>query len=124
MKKIIFTDESQMISAMSFNGGAYGFYETAIVDGDKIVSGHHSTTADFDYCRFCGTFSKHDHCRKYQPSWVMEAIIAGNPPDFESGAGFVVEEITAAAALGSIRSERKAASSRENGKNGGRPRKA
>lgn len=51
----------------------------------------------------------------------MKSVNSGMRPD--EAAYYVAETSHAAAALGRIRTEKKAASSRENGKKGGRPRK-
>lgn len=52
-----------------------------------------------------------------------EIVSWGEAGDWGEEGGNYVEISDAAAKLGSIKSERKAASSRENGKKGGRPRK-
>ena len=100
MKKITFSDYTFWKEGQERNGGAYGFTETAIVDETgSIVSGEHSTTADFSYCQNCGRFEDNCDCGEYQPSWVMESIIAhlngvGDEPTFEEdGVGYNVEEL-------------------------------
>ena len=104
MKKITFSDYSGWVEGKERNGGGYGFTETAIIDeAGHIVSGEYSTTTDFSYCPNCGRFensdSHYEECNEYQPSWVMEAIIAylngvGDEPTFEEdGVGYNVEEL-------------------------------
>lgn len=69
----------------SLNGGNYAYYEEAIINPDRvivvggviedgIVTGHHSTSAELDYCPNCGRFGECD-CDSYHPSPLMDDVI-------------------------------------------------
>lgn len=91
----------------SRNGGSYAFYEKFEVEGGQAVNGHHSTSAEFDYCEFCGSFESnlrdhqerfcHEH--EYLPSpmakeaahLIKEFGFLNAKPKFEAWAG---EDIT------------------------------
>ena len=79
--KITIKDFSQWEYGRSFNGGAYGYEETATIEKGQIIDGGHYTTADFSYCHNCGSFEQDldDHqerwgCDTYQPSHSMKFV--------------------------------------------------
>lgn len=80
------------------------------------------------YCEFCGSKDAIADFRNFGAVWGLCTICAENVPAtlihsrFSYKTGKPIKNINAAK-LGSIRSEKKAASSRENGKLGGRPKK-
>lgn len=72
-------DYSQFEAGRSANGGAYGYEETAVVDGASIT-GHYWNTSDFSFCPNCGFFEsslrQHEQlCDEYSPSSDMEKVI-------------------------------------------------
>lgn len=83
MKYTITIKQHSNNPARSFNGGEYEFVETCTFDGAEIISGEHRTSAEFNFCEFCGSFEQNieDHIQryhedgKYQPSSYMEAMI-------------------------------------------------
>lgn len=56
--KVVFNDFSQYVEGKSCNGGCYGFWVTYHRTGD-VFTAVHGTTAEFDYCPVCGSFSSH-----------------------------------------------------------------
>lgn len=83
--KITIKDYTNYKPATSHNGGDYGFWETAVIENNQIVSGEHRTTSDFAYCWLCGRFESRlpDHIERqhyddesdYQPSDSMERAV-------------------------------------------------
>ena len=59
IKKVRFCDFSEYDSEKCNTGGCYGFWTDYMrtADGKWIIS--YGTTADFEYCPVCGTFSDH-----------------------------------------------------------------
>jgi len=79
--KVQIRDYSCWQYGLDANGGSYGYKETAVLEKGQIVDGQHWTTADFGFCRNCGSFetdvARHQEeweCTKYIPSRSMEFV--------------------------------------------------
>lgn len=60
--KVTIRDFSNWDSRRQNNGGAYGFWEEytqlpTLLNGEPAFEVRYFTTAEFDYCEFCGNFS-------------------------------------------------------------------
>ena len=78
--KITIKDYTRYDPRRCRNGGEYGYEETATIENFQIVSGHHWTTADFDYCEDCGAFQSNmrDHdriCGEYIPTVLVKRAV-------------------------------------------------
>ena len=96
-------DLSHYEPGKSRNGGSYAYYEEFEVQDGQAVNGYHSTSAEFDYCEFCGSFESNirDHQERfcdegeYLPSpmaveaarLIQELGIEKASPKFEAWAG-------------------------------------
>ena len=95
--EITITDMSSYDWRRSRNGGAYWFRQHAKVRNGQIVDGSHTTSADFDYCPYCGNFERNlrEHEEqwhpeeKYLPPTWMEAAIRAADIALETGADAV-----------------------------------
>ena len=81
--EITVTDVTSYEWQRSRNGGAYWFRQRAKAHNGQIVDGAHTTSADFDYCPYCGNFERNlqEHEEQYHPdeeylpsAWMEEAI--------------------------------------------------
>ena len=65
MEKVTITDLTNFNPQLSQDGGQYSFttyFEKTENNKYKVTYG---TSAQFDYCIFCGTFSNNDSCESY-----------------------------------------------------------
>jgi len=76
-KKVTIYDYSHYEANMSNNGGSYGFWEVfEPVDHDQYDRSYH-TTAEFEYCEFCGQFQRGDCGCGRCPEKVSEKEVLG-----------------------------------------------
>lgn len=57
-KRVVIEDFSGYEAGRSSNGGAYGFRQTYTPDGPGTYTVRHWTTADFQYCEYCGAWGE------------------------------------------------------------------
>ena len=48
------------------NGGAYGFWEDYEYIGNGQYEHSYHTTADFEYCHYCGSFNRGSCCSEFE----------------------------------------------------------
>ena len=67
--EIRISDYSNYEASRSRNGGSYAYYETAKIENYQAVDGNHSTSAEFDYCPYCGKFEQRlqEHIEQWHP---------------------------------------------------------
>ena len=80
IKKAVVRDYREFVAGKSSNGGCYGYWTTyELSNEDELRAGvdpcpyyevGFGTTADFDYCEYCGSFGSCD-CDK-EPQLVRE----------------------------------------------------
>ena len=69
IKSATIRDFSNYHSARCNNGGQYGFWETYTFKGEDQYEVEFHTTADFSFCRYCGTFSC---CCDQEPEFINQ----------------------------------------------------
>jgi len=72
IKKATTYDYTSYEAGKSSNGGAYGFWTKYSYIGEGRYEVHHGTTADFEYCPYCGNFGD---CDCDIPDVVKEAEV-------------------------------------------------
>jgi hypothetical protein len=80
MIKFILTDYSRREYGRDRNGGAYSYSEVVeLDDAGNIVGGHYETSAEFQFCRFCGSFGCAGECdyaaQDFEPSADMKRAL-------------------------------------------------
>lgn len=78
------------------NGGSYSFTVNYIRTGPDTWDVEHTTSADFDYCRYCGTFTnmndgKCSHCGDVQQTVSTERLIDEINKWYKMGPDYHVE---------------------------------
>lgn len=76
IKSACIKDYSGFEAGLSSNGGSYGFWTIYRYIGNGKYTVEHGTTADFDYCEFCGSFGS-CNCEGYtivKEEFVLQEI--------------------------------------------------
>ncbi len=74
MRVIRIIDDSNFVTGKERNGGNYKYEEVAILDESGVIlRGEHTTSAEFQFCTFCGSFGCTE-CTWYHPSYEMDNL--------------------------------------------------